>query len=255
MTIYQLLEKKQRKRNSFYKSHEHRFFLSNKYLLNKIPKFAYLLSNLDEFNVMRANIIIRGILNKKLIEEEIDNLNKYFIGGEKLDHVKLLTTIKERLVDEPYFACEKNKIYIPFFSRTLNQIYIREPEKLLYEPYLSLRDDYNDSIVDPFDTYGANLFDSLFSRLLKVGTNGKEVAYFHYDTNTIYIVNEQGRLDSKLVLFDTYLRRPNYNHMLERIAPVVSAYFDDDRTKMVNALFESGFISSKFYQMVNKGKN
>ena len=188
------------------------------------------------------------------MEEEIASLNKYSIGGAKLNHIKLLSTIKERMVDEPYFLDEKTKIYIPFFSRTLNMIYLYEPEKLLCEPYSSLKEEYNDTLVDPFDTYGAKLFDSLFSRLLKIGTNEKEIAYFHYDTNTIYIVNDQGRLDCKLVLFDTYIKRPNYNHMLERMKPVVDAYFANDREKMEQALSDNGFISNKMYSLLDKGK-
>lgn len=254
MTIYELLASKPKKRPSFFKSHEFRFFLKYKELLSKTPKFAYLFTNLDEFNVMRANVIIRGVLNKNLIEEEMLNIYKYKENGVNLDHVKLLTTIKELLLEQPYYQEDKTKIYIPFFSRTLNQIYLREPEKLLSLPYSSLKTDYSDNLVDPFDTYGAPLFDSLFSRLLKVGTNGKEIAYFHYDTNTIYMVNDQGRLDCKIVLFDTYLRHPNYNHMLERIAPVIKAYFDNSREDMINALFDNGFISNKMKQLILKGK-
>ena len=96
--------------------------------------------------------------------------------------------IKEKMIDEPYFLDDKNKIYIPFFSRSLNQLYVREPEKLLVKPYSDLKDNFADSIVDPFDTYGALLYDSLYTRLLRVGTHNDETADFHYDTNTIYFV-------------------------------------------------------------------
>ena len=142
------------------------------------------------------------------------------------------------------------KIYIPFFNRAINQIYSLEPLKLLEEPYISLEDNYQNSSNDPFDTYGAELFNSFFTKLVKVGTNGKEIAYFHYDTNTIYIVNEQGRLDLKIVLFDRYIKKPNLNHMLERITPVVDKYFADDREGFIEALLENKFISKKMYQMV-----
>ncbi len=255
MSLFELLEKKQKKRSSFYKSHEYHFYLTNKHLLSKTGRFAYIFNDIDEFKIMRANIIIRGILNKKLIEEEIKNLDTYIVKGQKLDHVKLISTIKEKMVDEPYFLDGKNKIYIPFFSRAMNFIYMHEPEKLLIEPYVSLKEEFNDSVVDPFDTYGPKLFDSLFTRLLKVDSNGKEIAYFHYDTNTIYIVNDQGRLDSKIVLFDEYIKRPNYNHMLERITPVTRAYFDNDREKMITALFDNGFISTRMLLLLNKGEH
>ncbi|MBO4703633.1 MAG: hypothetical protein J5617_02245, partial [Bacilli bacterium] len=104
--------------------------------------------------------------------------------------------------------------------------------------------------VDPFDTYGSELYNSHFSRLVKVKQEDKETAFFHYDTNTIYFVNEQGRLDGTVVLFDRYLRRPSYSHMLERIRPVVDAYFNFDREGFINALYDNGFISSHLLHLI-----
>ena len=173
-------------------------------------------------------------------------------SGQKIDHSKFVNTIKERMVDEPYYLDDKNKIYIPFFSKSLNQLYVKEPEKLLEVPYVDLKDNFVDNVIDPFDLYGAELYNSLYTRLMKILSNGKEVAYFHYDTNTIYIINNQGRMDAKLVLFDKYIKNPSYNHMLERVKPVCKAYFDNDRSALINALYENGFISNKIIQLINK---
>ena len=78
----------------------------------------------------------------------------------------------------------------------------------------------------------------------------KETAYFHYDTNTIYFVNEEGRLDASVVLFDRYIRHPNYAHMLERIKPVVDAYFAFDREAFIKALHDHGFLSSQLMHII-----
>ena len=91
-------------------------------------------------------------------------------------------------------------------------------------------ENFKDTVIDPFDAYGNELYNSHFSRLVKIRSEDKETAFFHYDTNTIYFVNEQGRLDASIVLFDRYIRHPNYSHMLTRIKPVVDAYFNFDRT-------------------------
>ena len=152
--------------------------------------------------------------------------------------------------EQPYYQEGQKKIYIPFFSRSLNQIYFDEPEKLLTSPYAGLKDKFQDTVVDPFDTYGSELYNSHFSRLVKVKQEDKETAFFHYDTNTIYFVNEQGRLDGTVVLFDRYLRRPSYSHMLERIRPVVDAYFNFDREGFINALYDNGFISSHLLHLI-----
>ena len=119
-------------------------------------------------------------------------------------------------------------------------------------PYNDLKNNFIDSSIDPFDTYGAELFNSFFTSLVKVDTNGKEVAYFHYDTNTIYIINDQGRLDLKIVLFDKYLRKINTNHMLERVTPVVRKYFENDKEGFLKALLENNLISKKLFDLIHK---
>ena len=255
MTLYELLIAKQKKRQPFSSTVDHAYFAKNRGQLSKFPRFASLADTGDEFDIIRLNIILAGYKNKLLMEEEIHSINQYIEGGSKVDHIKLINTIKEKMIDEPYFLDDKNKIYIPFFSRSLNQLYVREPEKLLVKPYSDLKDNFADSIVDPFDTYGAALYDSLYTRLLKVGSKNDETAFFHYDTNTIYFVNKQGRMDNKLVLFDKYIKKPSYNHMIERIRGVVEAYFNNDRSGMINALFQNGFISNRILTLINKSSH
>lgn len=245
-SLFKLLEKKQKKRKAFKESDEYSFFLEHRHLLRRYPRFAFLFDKeKNDFEVMRGNIIINAFLNKENLELEIASLSKKITSKDKIDHLKYIATIKERLLDAPYLAHGKEKIYIPIFNSALNEIYLRNPEKLLEEPYASLVNDYRDVLVDPFDTYGAKLFDSSFTRLINVGTDGKIIAFFHYDTNTIYFVNNQGRLDHKIVCFDKYLTRAYYNHMLERIKPVVEAYFANSRSDLLVQLHKNGLISSR----------
>jgi hypothetical protein len=61
---------------------------------------------------MRANIILLGYLNKTQIEKEITSLSNYS-HNIKIEHNKLISTIKEKMIDSPYFMDEKNKIFIP----------------------------------------------------------------------------------------------------------------------------------------------
>lgn len=254
MGIYSLLQRYQNKAYSLRKTEEYRFFLAHRDILLKYDKFAKLfeMSN-DDFNIMRGNIIIYSHLNKIVFEKEIKSLNAYTTkNGKKFEKVKFMADLKDRMIEAPYYNEGKNKIYIPFFSRSINQIYVKEPEKLLTYPYSELEGSCKESIIDPWDTYGADLFNSYFTRLVKVGTNDKEIAYFHYDTNSIYIVNSQGRLDAKIALFDRYIKKPVLNHMLERLKPVVDAYFADDRIGFINALFDNQFISGKMLYIILK---
>ena len=254
MNLWKTLEKYQNKNYSLIKTEEYRFFLMHRDILIKYENFANLYElNDDDFNIFRANIIIHSHLNKLNFEAEVKSLKEYMAKtGKKFDKAKFNAALKERMVDAPYYLEEKNKIYIPFFSRSINLIYLKEPEKLLTYPYSDLEGSYSESIIDPGDTYGSELFNSFFTRFVKVGTNGKETAYFHYDTNNIYIVNNQGRLDVKIALFDKYIKKPSLSHMLERLKPVAEAYFNNDREGFINSLVSNSFISNKMLYIIKK---
>ena len=248
--LFSYIASKAKRRTNFEKSEEFRFFLDNRHLLTKIPRFIsfYDMDN-DPFDIMRANIILQAYLNKNKMEQEVHNLSTY-ISPNKKNHAHFVKSFHEIISEQPYYLDGKDKIFIPFFTRSLNQIYIDDPEKLLTYPYDGLMENFKDTVIDPFDTYGSELYNSHFSRLVKIRQEGKEAAFFHYDTNTIYFINEQGRLDTSVVLFDRYIRHPSYSHMLERIRPVVDAYFAFDREAFISALHEHGFMSSHLLHLI-----
>ena len=253
MRLFDLLEAKKKRRIAFHNSDEYAYFSKNKSKLKDFTTFPYLQKNrLSDFDIIRANILLQGLENKKNIEAEVENLSKHFDEGKKVTHEKYILTLRERTVGAPYYQEGSIKIFIPFFSKALNSIYTREPEKLLKEPFKGLRETFTGSLIDPFDTYGANLYNSSFTRLIKVGEKDDEYAFFHYDTNTIYIINEQGRLDVSIFLFDKYIKLPNYNNMLERISPVITQYFNNDREEFIKALYTSKFISRRMVGLIRR---
>lgn len=248
--LFAYIASKAKRRKEFFKSEEYRFFIDNRHLFTKIPRFLnfYDIEN-DSFEIMRANIILYSYLNKVKMEEEVRNLSSY-IDTNKKNHANFVKAFHEIISELPYYQEDKEKVYIPFFTRSLNQIYLKDPEKLLTYPYNGLNENFKDTVIDPFDAYGNELYNSHFSRLVKVRGEDKEIAFFHYDTNTIYFVNDQGRLDASIVLFDRYIRHPNYSHMLTRIKPVVDAYFDFDREALITALHQNGFISNHLLHLI-----
>ena len=249
--LLKYIASKAKKRTTFEQSEEFQFFLDNRHYLTRLPKFSAFYEPGDEpFNVIRANVVLYSYINKMTMEAEIINLKSYISGNSKSNRANFVKSYHEIISEQPYYQEGKNKIYIPFFSRSLNQIYFDEPEKILTSPYSELKDKFQDTVMDPFDTYGSEIYNSHFSRLVKVLTVDKETAFFHYDTNTIYLVNEQGRLDGTVVLFDKYLRHPNYSHMLERIKPVVEAYFNFNREEFIKALYNNGFISLHLIHLI-----
>ena len=254
-TLYQLLDQNKKKRTSFDKGEEFSFFLKYRYLLDRLPKFAFLYnSDHSDFDIMRANIIIQSYLNKNVFEKEITSLETYQKKNADVDKALFTKTIRDKTLDLPYLQDGINRVFIAFFTKALNNIYINEPIKFLFEPYSKIRSSFNESIIDPFDTYGYKLYNSSFTKLVlvKENNNHKEAAFFHFDTDTIYFINNQGRLDAKLVLFDKYIRHPQKTHMLERISDVVDAYFAFDRGRMIESLHNNKFISGKLMSILRK---
>lgn len=248
--LFDYIASKAKRRKGFEKSEEFRFFLENRHLLTKIPRFVHFYDLESEpFEIMRANIILQAYLNKNKMEQEVRNLSNY-IAANKKNHAHFVKSFHEIISELPYYQEGNDKILIPFFTRSLNQIYNDDPEKLLTYPYDGLAENFKDTVIDPFDTYGSELYNSHFSRLVKIRREDKETAYFHYDTNTIYFVNDEGRLDTSVVLFDRYIRHPNYAHMLERIKPVVDAYFAFDRDAFLKALHDNDFLSSTLLRLI-----
>ena len=247
MTLYEILQTKQKYRRPFSSGDDFRYFIERRHLLGIFKRFEELYdSEENEFDIMRANILLQGLENKELFEKEIVNIKSH---GD-LEHGAFVHTLRERTIDQPYLEVDTTRIYIPFFPRAINEIYTNEPEKLLNPPYNSLIDTYQNAMIDPFDTYGYELFNSYFSSLLKIASSKHVAAFFHYDTNTLYFINDQGRLDAKIVLFDKYMRKPAFTHMMERIAPVAEAYFNNDRTGLINALFDNKLISSQMKKIL-----
>lgn len=250
MDLLEFLNRRKKKRKTFMETAEYKYYSQNKANLAKLPKFLYLQKfDNGNFDILRINIILRGYRNKMLLEEEANGIEEY-VQNNTFDLNNYKKIVSRKMLDEPYFKDGNAKIYIPFFSKIINLIYTEEPMKLSKYPYSTLTDDFSDMIIDPFDTYGYEIFNSEFSPLVKIFEKDGDAAFFNYDLNIIYIINSQGRLDGKITLFDKYIRHPNYNHMLERLKPVVEAYFAFDRIRFINSLKEQGFISNHMYYLI-----
>ena len=242
--LFTYIAKKNKRKKVFFKSEEYRFFVANRHSLMLLPENMHYYDNdSNQFQVMRANIIIHSFINKSKMEEDAENL-------AKSNHEGSVNSYHDSISSLPYFQEGNEKIYLPIFSRALNQRYLNEPEKLLTSSYTALKKDFKEAIIDPFDTYGSELYNSSFSHLVKIASVDKETAFFHEGTSTIYFVNEQGRLDASIVLFDRYCRHPNYTNLLERIKPVIEAYFAFDRDGLIDALYNNHLISARLFRLI-----
>jgi hypothetical protein len=200
----------------------------------------------DPFLVERANILIRSILNKKAIEKLYSQYAKSFKKDVK-PSISLDDFMKEGMSELPYFLENGHKIYVPVFPRSINSIYESHFEKLLVAPYMSLLEQYEALMVDPFDYYGNAIYDSYFTKFVAIKRKEGVLVSYDFDAEALYFINDEGRLDSRLALFDKYIEKSNKTHMVGRLQNVANAYFIGDRQILLASLLDNGFLSEKMF--------
>lgn len=247
MNFYERLARKKRKK-AFRSSEDRYYFLANRHLLAEHPLYRFLMKPHDEFDIIRANIIIRSLENKKLLDEAI----LYAFRSASLKTEEVADFVHERMTGRPYLPFQGIKVYLPIFPAVINEVYYQGFGKLLSGPYAGLLTDYKAACIDPFETYGFVLYTSIFTRLIPVLITPKIGAFYHFDFRTLYFINDQGRLDARLTLFDRWLSHPDQEEILKRLKPVVTAYLDNDRQAMLQALLDNGLVSRRFLTKIRR---
>lgn len=260
MDLFETLQKKQKINAGFNFGAENRFFLNHFALLNTFPAYKSYYRAQKPFDILRANIILRGIMNKKIIDEayasavrEVKSKPGEFTPIDKHEITLAVEKAKESL---DCFMMGDTPIYVPILPRSLNAIFAKNPLALGEFPLKSIRGEGLKVVaIDPFDTYGYEVFDSDFTNLILVKKTPASAAFFDYDSLCIYVINNQGRCDVTIALFDKYLGKRNTNHMMERIIPVVDAYYRDDREAMINYLVQNQLISSRLIYQIKSDED
>lgn len=201
-------------------------------------------SDKSSFGLIKKNVIIQALINKKQIEEEAE-----LYSDVELNTQARLDIIHDRL---PYFYHGDIKIYVPIFSPSFNKRYDSHVESLSRYPFLSLKNDFESEVIDPFETYNHQLFESTFSRLILIVKDETCAAYYHVQLRTIFVINSQGSLDHLIPLFDADIKYPNNLDLFPRLKHLMEAYFDYDRDAFVNRLYSDQFISEHLYQEIIK---
>lgn len=250
-SLFTILQKYQNRKNVIH-SNEFTFFNNFKGMLKMHPDFATYLDCENDFDIIRSNIIIKSIINKEELDHIISDtyLEKKGSSDEEIKEI-----IKEKTSDLPYIDYLNFKVYIPFFNKSTNMIYSIENEKMREYPYIDLEKKFTPFLVNPFETYETALFDSLFTQLVKVDESETTVAFYHYDLNAIFIINRQGSLDNIIYLFDKYLINPHKYNIIERIKPLIKAYYNNDLVEFVNLLYKNELISYYIFRKICKIKN
>ena len=225
------------------------FFRNFKGILKSNPIFNKYLEINNDFDIIRVNIIIKSIINK----DELDNIiNDMYIANANVGVESIKDDIKEKISDLPYISYDNFKIYIPFFNKATNIIYSNESEKMFQYPYVSLFKKFEPFFVDAFETYNIDLFNSLFTQLVKISESNTSVAFYHYDFNAIFIINRQGTLDNIIYLFDKHMKNPHKYNIIEKVRPLVNAYYDNDLSLFIYLLYKNDLVSYYVFRKICK---
>lgn len=248
MRIFELLNKYKNKKR-FNQSNDYTFFNKNKNLLIKYHLHEDLYNSNEPFDIISANIVIHGIKNKialdKIIEEE------YLFKSER-QLINIKRNIQDKIIDLPYYNYLNYKIYIPFFNLNTNITYIEENEKMNEMPYINLINNYQTFLINCFYDYGGEIFNSFFTRLIKIREDATSIAFYHFDFDAIFIINKQGSLDNVIYLFDKYLKKVNKNHIIERIKPLIDAYYEGRINDFIYILYRNNLISFNLFRKICK---
>ena len=245
-----------RRKINYSSTEDFRFFSENAGKYAQILSFYHIpLSERNPFRVIQGNILIRSAMNKKLVD---DVLNLEYDNSLKVTEVSQNEYLRKKLWNSyeknnsPYFSVGKARIYIPLFSIPLNIIYNDQCDKLVEYPYNQLTKNPLTSFVDIFDTYGYKVYDSKFTNLVLIKEDKTSAAFYSNDFSCIYIINDQGRLDQIIPLYDKYIKHPEMHHIMSKLTDVVDAYYSSSYPTFVFSLYSNGFISKKTYKKMRK---
>ncbi len=251
MKLYSYLYS-QKKYSKFKKSDDYAFFNQYKYILEENILFAKYLDIDNIFDLMKANIIIKSMINKYRLDEifEEEFINRNFNTEEEI-----YSNIKEKSVELPCFISDNQKIFIPFFNRSTNLVYSSNFDLMNKEPYLNLKRRFDPFVVDPFETYKIEVFDSVFTKFVKVMEHANSTVFYHYDLDIIFVINNQGYLDSYITLFDRHMKNVNKDHLIDRIRHSMDYYFENNLVGFLYSLYENNLISQYCFRRLCKWKN
>lgn len=203
------------------------------------------IKNSTPFTYYEKECIYHGILNKRAIEKAyFDGYVKMHDYYDTLDYnekKRLMNyEIKEVLKDLHYFIFDDQKIYIPFFDKTMNAIYENEMVLFQLKQYRRITYDYDD--LFELDHYGRCMYNSMFSSLEGIYHDDIYDSYYSSLENRIYFLKENKYVDFISV-----------NQMTkEEMYDLSDAYYHQDRLRLIEILEETNSIDEKLKKKLLK---
>lgn len=248
MNLFEWLKREQAP-TDYQKSKEALYFSKHSLRLSSLDPFRYLSKASTPFDVIRANIVLRSLENKETIERRVEDRFRAKENTMRLSFEEFLSSVES---DLPYFEKDGWKNYVPIFPSSLAKLYSNNADRLLKEPFKRLFRNYSSILIDPFDFYGYELFDSYFTSLVPISKKKRGMAAYDFDACRLYFINDEGRLDEEVALFDKRLMNASKSHLSTRLKKAAEAYYAFDKDAFLQTLLEESLISSSLIREIAK---
>ncbi len=199
--------------------------------------------NTSLYGIIRANIVLQGLKTKKELDHNIELFSKAMLSDAEV--------VRPFFLNAPHFLFEGQNIYIPTYSPNINARYEKKPESFKDSSYAALIIDGTCSLIDPFETYSYALYDSMFTRLVRLQSHECDSsAFYHPEFRTLFVINLDGSLQQEIPLFDEKLRNPNDYDLFGRLEALMEAYYSNDRDRFLSDLVRLELISKSLYEEI-----
>lgn len=214
------------------------------YLSQYIETHKYLEAR-SSFEINSANIVIKSLMNMRYVE------NKARLAARTGADESTIDT--ERL---PFLMDDGQRILVPFFSRAINDKFSDSPLSLTAMPYKTLRTRKSFSFFyeDPIEKYGYRIFDSEFTQMVPLAKSpmGDSQAFLDMEIDTIYVISDQGTLETSIPFFDEGMKCFDRNNLIDRVCQLMERYYSFNKIGFIDGLHELGLISKKLYEYIKK---
>lgn len=219
-------------------SEEQIFFDSHAYLFNEKTNIFNLSGTL--FGLIQACIVLRSTYNKEELDRLPLTLTKDIVSIPQLKEAAF-----QKLT---YASIDDKRIYIPTYSKELNDIYFHHLEDLIDGQYKDVLKDPKLYIVNPFEEYGNAIYNSPFTRLIKLKSANGVDTFYHIGFETLFVVDSTGSLIDEIPLFDEKNKNGSKDNLFERLDVLMDAYYRHDKDEFIQRLVSLELISQSLYK-------
>ena len=196
--------------------------------------------NRSIFDMIKSVAVLRGLLNRHMINDEIEMFPLSALQNPTVENAILLQI--------PSFEFQGHNILIPTYSVEINDLYYQNQSVLKVEKNEYLNNP-NYDVIDPFKTYGFALLSSSFTRLIPLDINTDEIkVFYHHDFETLFFVRNDCTLEAELPLFDEKVKNRHRIDLFKSLNRVAKAYFAKDIAALFTLMKELNLISANCYE-------